>query len=781
MQEAKPSISVEIGDLPPLGELEAEWRDLQQRAAHSFFNSWAWIGSWLESLPAKIQPRLIRARAQGRVVGLATLCERVVTRGGVIRSRTLALNATADPWLDELTIQHNGLLCEQGVEAQVFDACMKAFLERGSWDEIRIDGMDQMALVETIPGALVKPILNIRPEYFVDLDAVRGPGKQYRDRLPQKIRSQLRGSIKDCPGELTFRMASTIAEAEEYMRELKRLHTESWGAKNEPGAFANQYFDKFHADLIRKRFHEGVIQISRLTVSDRPVGYVYNFLYQGRIYAYQSGFDMQFDNRSSWRPGLLTHMFAVESGVASGHSVYSFLAGTSRYKKHLSTAESQMAWVVLQRPRLKFRIEGFLRVARDWLKNSIGLKGGPSLDEVQGTQAKGARPLSVEVVDDAARFQELRKGWAELHQQSSNDSMFLAWEWLYSWWTTYILPFRSLYLMLVWDQDRLMGIAPFWRQGTRLGAAGPARIRFLGTGEPESEEVSSTNLDLLAVPGFEAAVAEAVWSELKRRSADWDDLVLEGLLESSVMAKSFGTAVQRDGWVVQLRDRGLDFRIALPESLDAYMATLRPSVRDAMRKALSKLDKHGHTTVSMVAREEDIDQGLAELARLNGMRQAVKGRVGAFSSARFIRFHREVIRSLRDFKRAQLAIVTFDGRNVGAWLNYEFKGRVCAYNTGFDPKEKAIRSLGVANNGLRIRLAVTNGHRLFDFLHGEAGSYKGDYGCETEQLLSLRIFNRSAKGRAVLAAHQVAQVLRKLKARLGGRKPAAPATASRPD
>jgi CelD/BcsL family acetyltransferase involved in cellulose biosynthesis len=368
MQQATPPISVEIVDLPPLAELEPEWRDLQRRTPHSFFNSWAWIGSWLESLPPRVRPRLIRARAHGRVVALATLCERVVTRGGVVRSRTLSLNSTADPRLDELTIEHNGLLCERGIELRVFDSFLKILLESDSWDEIRIDGLDQIALLDAVPMGSLKPIVDLRPEYFVDLDAVRSSGKGYLDALPPKIRSQLRHSLRDCPGNLVFETASTVSRAQAFMRDLKRLHTQSWEAKNGTGAFANEYFDKFHEDLIVKRFGEGVVEVSRLSVSDRPVGYVYNFLYQGIVYAYQSGFDLNFDKRSSWRPGLLSHMFAIEAGLARGHRVYSFLAGESRYKRHMSRAAGRMAWVVLQRPRLKFRLETMLRHARDRLK-----------------------------------------------------------------------------------------------------------------------------------------------------------------------------------------------------------------------------------------------------------------------------------------------------------------------------------------------------------------------------------------------------------------------------
>ena len=66
--------------LPPLPDLEREWRALEAAGHPSFFISWAWIGSLLAAIPAASRPMLLRGRAPGRTVALALLGKAVTRR-----------------------------------------------------------------------------------------------------------------------------------------------------------------------------------------------------------------------------------------------------------------------------------------------------------------------------------------------------------------------------------------------------------------------------------------------------------------------------------------------------------------------------------------------------------------------------------------------------------------------------------------------------------------------------------------------------------------------------
>ena len=96
----------------------------------------------------------------------------------------------------------------------------------------------------------------------------------------------------------------------------------------------------------------------RACAGDRVIGYLYNFRFGERIYAYQSGFA---DSDRHERPGFITHALAIRHAFQSGERVYDFMAGRNRLKESFSTRCEPMLWQVVQQPRLAFRLEHFGR------------------------------------------------------------------------------------------------------------------------------------------------------------------------------------------------------------------------------------------------------------------------------------------------------------------------------------------------------------------------------------------------------------------------------------
>ena len=348
--------------LPPLAALEQEWRDLEGRCDHSFFMSWHWIGSWLEHLPEDVPRWLLRAEVGGRIVGLGVVCANTIRRHGVFPSRGLYLHCTGRSDLDELTVEYNGFLAEDGLERQVTQRYIEFLRDGQNCDELDLNGwhrLDLLGSVQAEPGLSARIVR--RPCCYVDLDGLRRSGPPYLERLTKKTRYHVRRSIREYGklGELKFDVATNGDEAQNFLAELKRLHQRSWQAKGQPGSFANHFFDKFHQNLVKQLFPANVIQLARLRVGERALGYLYNFVYRGRIYHYQAGIDYDIDVRLN--PGLVCQVYAIEFGRESGHKVYEFMAGELKYKSDLATDSTEMLWLVLQQPRLKFRIEEWLR------------------------------------------------------------------------------------------------------------------------------------------------------------------------------------------------------------------------------------------------------------------------------------------------------------------------------------------------------------------------------------------------------------------------------------
>ena len=150
------------------------------------------------------------------------------------------------------------------------------------------------------------------------------------------------------------------------LEQLKELHQKSWRRRGEPGCFATPIFETFHRALIRDRFRSGEIQLLRAAAGNQAIGYLYNFAYGDRIYAYQSGFAYATNGRL--KPGLLTHALAIERAMREGYAIYDFMAGEKRLKASFASHWRDMVWLSVRRPSAAFWLERQLAAAKDrWL------------------------------------------------------------------------------------------------------------------------------------------------------------------------------------------------------------------------------------------------------------------------------------------------------------------------------------------------------------------------------------------------------------------------------
>jgi CelD/BcsL family acetyltransferase involved in cellulose biosynthesis len=357
---------------PGLGEA---WRSLEQRADGSFFLSWRWIGSWLAALPPGIEPLCLRARAGGEIVGLALLTPRRSRRAGLVAARQLHLNATGDPDLDRPTIEYNGFLLDRRVAAEAEQALLQFLAAQATlWNELVLDGVTP-ALADRL-GALDGAILLRQRSIcrFVDLAAL-GDGDGLA-ALGPNTRHQLRRMYRLCAGP-RLEVASDATEAQGFLADLAALHQARWTARGHPGAFGSDFLMRFHRRLVGEGVPAGDVQLVRARAGDgRIVGHLYNFVHRDRVYAYQSGFPSQQDNRL--KPGLLCHHLAMLMNRDRGLRVYDFLAGDSRYKRSLANRHGELVWIAVQRRSVGFAVERGLRALK------ARLQGRPDPDPGSG-------------------------------------------------------------------------------------------------------------------------------------------------------------------------------------------------------------------------------------------------------------------------------------------------------------------------------------------------------------------------------------------------------------
>lgn len=375
--------------------------ELSRRAAPSYFTSWGWVETFLQGLPAGTTVRLVRIRRDGVVVGLALLGQSQSVRG-MIPSRTWHLFESGVDRYDELTIEHNALV----VDESCAEEASRAFLEdclssRHAWDELYLSGVRCGSPLEIVAReqAATCPLLTVkdRPYYWVDLDELRQSGRPYLSTLGSGTRSQIKRSMKFYAAEfgpLVVQEPESADEAVQVFDEMVTLHTTYWQKRGHSGAFTAPEARSFHERLVRQRFHTEEIQLLRVSAGPMLLGVVYNFVKDGHVYAYQTGFSYSEENKK--KPGLVCHTLGIEYNLERGFRLYDFLAGDHRYKLQLASHDGTMRWLKFQRPRWKYHLEDLLRTVRDTTVSTlkgqyIAWKSRPQLavNPATGTESSG--------------------------------------------------------------------------------------------------------------------------------------------------------------------------------------------------------------------------------------------------------------------------------------------------------------------------------------------------------------------------------------------------------
>lgn len=356
--------SIEAVESP--GRLEPIWRELEGRADCSFFQSWHWIGCWLDEVGTG--PALVTGRRDGQVVALALFVTRRLRRHGWLGTNVVFLHETGNPALDINFIEYNGILVDRSLGEAAIKSCLTFMMAtkiigpgRDPWDELYLGGIPETYLSIVEACGLPLRVVSCKPTATVDLAALRVARRDYFDELSANTRQQIRRAMRiyATRGPLRVEAASDTAQAMDFLDQLKALHQEHWLGRGKPGAFSYPFLERFHRALIARSLPDGAVEVLRVSAGDAPVGYLYNFLYRGWVGTYLSGFAYEDDARL--KPGLVSYCLCARRHLANGARIQDFLAGDERYKTSLGKPGTTMYWLAIQRPRARFRLEAALR------------------------------------------------------------------------------------------------------------------------------------------------------------------------------------------------------------------------------------------------------------------------------------------------------------------------------------------------------------------------------------------------------------------------------------
>ncbi len=334
------------------------WTSLLAKCPHTYYLSWAWIGNEIKCLPRDSDMHLIAGFCSDQPVIAFFVGLRTTTRHKFLKFRKLSINETGDPYFDSTWIEYNAILIDPAITIS-----LKHLLDLLpiKWDEFIMTRCSQIYQPNLqLDGSMGKNYnLNVKDmrSYYVNLDKVRRNNYDYLALISSKKRYQIRRSIKEYEkmGQLRLSIAENVEDAIKIFIELRQLHQKAWRDRGFPGSFSNEYFDRFHKNLITSRFKHGEIQIMKVTAGEHTLGCLYGFTYNGQFLGTLSG--LNYLPGYLYSPGLICHYLAIIHYARMGLSCYDFLEGDDNYKRSLSTDYNKMQNILAQKSNLKYKAE----------------------------------------------------------------------------------------------------------------------------------------------------------------------------------------------------------------------------------------------------------------------------------------------------------------------------------------------------------------------------------------------------------------------------------------
>jgi len=358
--------TVTLHALEDVTNLEEEWLSLEARCNCSFFLSWTWISSWVNTF--KPECHVLKVQYAGSVVSLALLTKSRFSAPFRFSATRLHIHQKGNAICDQVWTEYNGFLVESAHETQSIQASM-GFLSKhfSDWDELVVGAVTKKdaALLQSTSG-LERHDLWSSPSYGVDLKKIRDNQQDYLGSLSSNTRYQIRRSFRlyEQEGELSLIHATDLDTALEYLNDVAPLHLKRWGEGISQSGFANANFVAFHENLIKIAWPKKQIDFIKVQSGTRVVGFFYNFVYRGTVYFYLSG--LAREGNSKLKPGLCGHALSIQYYLDLGLNYYDFMGGDERYKANLGEQHDELFQIALKQPLFKFKVETLLRKIKNY-------------------------------------------------------------------------------------------------------------------------------------------------------------------------------------------------------------------------------------------------------------------------------------------------------------------------------------------------------------------------------------------------------------------------------
>jgi CelD/BcsL family acetyltransferase involved in cellulose biosynthesis len=340
------------------------------------------------------------------------------------------------------------------------------------------------------------------------------------------------------------------------------------------------------------------------------------------------------------------------------------------------------------------------------------------------------RDLHVELIDSYESWSEIGSAWNRLLDEAWTGTFFQTYEWLSAWAECSLQGRDRLHILAFSEGEQLVGIAPLYVHGRRLGPFTLKELRFLGS--PDSDY-----LCVFARRKRERDVADAFYDHLYTGvgNKNWDQLVLGDIRADDPFLLHLLNRVEVAGKHAELGLSAYCPFVKLPLSERGYLDSLSPGWRKKYKQDIRVLGREQgvHHRIAVGA---EAAEWLPEFFDLYNKKS---GR-----SAKTLSIILNKLSEKCANPALRLDMLSISGRDMAGLLHLLHKDVISMYLMVVDKEYNPKISLGNVLVGQTICDAIESGYAEYNFLRGDE-RYKLHWANSGQSMMYIKMWQRGAK------------------------------------
>lgn len=356
---------------------------------------------------------------------------------------------------------------------------------------------------------------------------------------------------------------------------------------------------------------------------------------------------------------------------------------------------------------------------------------------------------------DLDDIEALEQEWEELYARS-HASFFLSWQWIGCWLRSYqpkVMVLRAI------RNNRLIGLALLSaRNELRHHLLHTRCLRLHQTGLAEEDQIWIEYNGFLSASGEESPVNRCFLAFLMDQVSDWDEFRISGIRTHSARELA-----DLSGLTPHIYWRAPCFGVNLApirETGGAYVDSLSRNTRHQIRRCRRLYEERDAVELYRPGSVEGALELFESLGPLHIKRWGSGEGQSGFANPRFVRFHRELIRSGWQNGSVDLIALRVGGEIIAGFYNLIDKETVYFYLGAAVSEPDNRLKPGLLGHALVIDHYCGNGFGFYDFMGGNE-RYKTSLGQIHDHLCQISLQRPLWRFRIENAARSVKNLWRR--------------------